>query len=146
MSPLPVTSPRTRFPRPPAANDGTCTYTFTHAVPAKATGTYAIGIEGRRGLTLLPGTAQQLDHRVRRQQQVIYFSVDGIPVVPRRTVVAIANCNNCHTNLSLHGENRNQIEMCVLCHNPSESDDSHAAQRRGRRRQGAADRKASTSP
>ena len=25
--------------------DGTCTYTFTHAVPAKATGTYAIGID-----------------------------------------------------------------------------------------------------
>jgi OmcA/MtrC family decaheme c-type cytochrome len=24
----------------------------------------------------------------------------------------------------LHGENRNQIEMCVLCHNPSEGDES----------------------
>ena len=28
--------------------DGTCTYTFTHAVPANATGTYTIGIEARR--------------------------------------------------------------------------------------------------
>jgi OmcA/MtrC family decaheme c-type cytochrome len=45
-------------------------------------------------------------------------------VVPRRTVVSINNCNNCHANLSLHGENRNQIEMCVLCHNPSEGDES----------------------
>jgi OmcA/MtrC family decaheme c-type cytochrome len=26
--------------------------------------------------------------------------------------------------LSLHGENRNQIEMCVLCHNPTENDSS----------------------
>jgi OmcA/MtrC family decaheme c-type cytochrome len=50
--------------------------------------------------------------------------VDGTPVVPRRTVVAIANCDQCHTKLSLHGENRNQIEMCVLCHNPSEGDES----------------------
>ena len=34
----------------------------------------------------------------------------------------IAKCNGCHSNLSLHGENRNQIEQCVLCHNPSEND------------------------
>ena len=52
-----------------AATDGTCTYTFTHAIPAKATGTYAIGIEGRRGLTMLPGTHAADDHRVRRHQQ-----------------------------------------------------------------------------
>ena len=64
-----ATSPRTRSRRPSAANDGTCTYTFTHAVPAKATGTYAIGIEGRRGITLLPGTTAAADHRIRRQEQ-----------------------------------------------------------------------------
>ena len=34
----------------------------------------------------------------------------------------IDKCNGCHSNLSLHGENRNQIEQCVLCHNPSEND------------------------
>jgi OmcA/MtrC family decaheme c-type cytochrome len=50
--------------------------------------------------------------------------VDGSAVVARRTVVSINNCNQCHTKLSLHGENRNQIEMCVLCHNPSEGDES----------------------
>src|ERR1035441_3876490 len=50
------------------------------------------------------------------------FSVDGSPVQPRRQVVDIAKCNGCHTSLSLHGENQNQIEMCVLCHNASEND------------------------
>ena len=50
--------------------------------------------------------------------------MDGSPVTPRRTVVALTTCNNCHSGLSLHGENRNQIEMCVLCHNPSENDAS----------------------
>ena len=35
---------------------------------------------------------------------------------------ALKNCNNCHARLSLHGENRNQIEQCVLCHNPSMDD------------------------
>jgi OmcA/MtrC family decaheme c-type cytochrome len=54
--------------------------------------------------------------------KVLYFSVDGSKVAPRRQVVDIAKCNGCHSTLSLHGENRNQIEMCVLCHNPSEND------------------------
>jgi OmcA/MtrC family decaheme c-type cytochrome len=104
--------------------DGTCQYTFTHAVPAGATGTFAIGMEGRRSLTLLPGTTKQTTTNVGAKNPVSYFSVDGSPVVPRRTVVATDNCNRCHTSLSLHGENRNQVEMCVLCHNPSEGDES----------------------
>jgi len=106
------------------SGDGTCTYTFTHPVPAGATGTYAIGIEARRGLTLLPGTTQQQTTEYGAINKVIYFSVDGSPVVPRRQVVDVAKCNGCHSYLSLHGENRNQIEMCVLCHNPSENDSS----------------------
>ena len=104
------------------SNDGTCTYTFTHAIPATATGTYAVGIEARRGITLLPGTTQQQTSEYGAINKVMYFSVDGSPVVPRRKVVDIAKCNGCHSFLSLHGENRNQIEQCVLCHNPSEND------------------------
>jgi len=109
-------------PTASCSNDGTCSYTFTHSIPAKATGTYSIGIEGRRGITLLPGTTQQMTTDYGAINKVVNFSVDGSPVVPRRTVVSIANCNGCHSFLSLHGENRNQIEMCVLCHNPSEND------------------------
>ena len=44
--PRPVTSPKARR-APVAARPGTCTYTFTNVVPAKATGTYAIGVEAR---------------------------------------------------------------------------------------------------
>jgi OmcA/MtrC family decaheme c-type cytochrome len=102
--------------------DGTCSYTFTHKIPANAAGTFAIGIEGRRGLTILPGTTQQQATEYGGDNKVTYFSVDGSPVAPRRTVVSINNCNQCHVRLSVHGENRNQIEMCVLCHNPSEND------------------------
>ena len=50
---------------------------------------------------------------------MFYFSVDGSAVQPRRTVVQTASCNQCHAFLSFHGDNRNQVEMCVLCHNPS---------------------------
>ncbi len=104
------------------SNDGTCTYTFKHTIPAAATGTYAVGIEARRGITLLPGTTKQQTSEYGAINKVMYFSVDGSPVVPRRKVVDIAKCNGCHSFLSLHGENRNQIEQCVLCHNPSEND------------------------
>jgi len=102
--------------------DGTCSYTFTHAIPAKATGTFAIGIEGRRQLDILPGTTIAQTTEVGAINKVSYFSVDGSTIQPRRQVVDIAKCNGCHSFLSLHGENRNQIEMCVLCHNPSEND------------------------
>jgi OmcA/MtrC family decaheme c-type cytochrome len=111
-------------PTAKCGSDGTCTYTFTHAIPAKATGTYTIGIEGRRGITLLAGTTQQMTSEYGAINKTINFSVDGSPVVARRKVVDIAKCNGCHSALSLHGENRNQIEQCVMCHNPSENDAS----------------------
>jgi OmcA/MtrC family decaheme c-type cytochrome len=109
-------------PKAQCSADGTCSYTFSHSIPANATGTYAIGIEGRRGLVINPGTTTQVTTEYGGTNKVTYFSVDGSPVTPRRTVVSIDNCNGCHAKLSVHGENRNQIEMCVLCHNPSEND------------------------
>jgi OmcA/MtrC family decaheme c-type cytochrome len=107
-------------------SDGVCTYTFKHAVPAKATGTYSIGVEARRTEVLLPGTTKQMNVTYGAINKVVYFSVDGSSVQPRRTVVAINNCNQCHFALSIHGALRNQTEYCVFCHNPSNTD---AAQR-----------------
>ena len=101
---------------------GTCTYTFLHGIPADAKGTFTIGIEGRKSVTVLAGTQQQRTTNVGAINKVINFSVDGSAIAPRRQVVAINKCNQCHSFLSLHGENRNQIEMCVLCHNPQETD------------------------
>jgi OmcA/MtrC family decaheme c-type cytochrome len=109
----------------PAAScdaSGNCTYTFTHAVPATAKGTFAIGVEARRSETILPGTTAQQTVQYGAKNQVVYFSVDGSPVQNRRAVVATANCNRCHASLSLHGTLRNQTEYCVICHNPSMSD------------------------
>jgi OmcA/MtrC family decaheme c-type cytochrome len=103
---------------------GTCAYTFQHAIPSGAKGSFAIGIESRRTETLLAGTTDQMDVRYGGVNKVFYFSVDGSPVQPRRTVVQIASCNQCHYFLSFHGDNRNQTEMCVLCHNPSLTGDS----------------------
>ena len=102
--------------------DGTCVYQFLHAIPAAAKGTFSIGMEGRRGATLLEGTTKQMTTQYGAVNKVVDFSVDGSPIEHRRKVVDISKCNACHTFLSVHGENRNQIEMCVLCHNPSETD------------------------
>lgn len=102
--------------------DGTCVYQFLHGVPADAKGTFSIGMEGRRGYTINAGLTNAVDTEYGAVNKVVNFSVDGTPIVPRRKVVDISKCNACHTTLSVHGENRNQIEMCVLCHNPSETD------------------------
>jgi OmcA/MtrC family decaheme c-type cytochrome len=105
--------------------NGNCIYNFTHAVPAKATGTYAIGVEARRTETLLAGTTSSQSVEYGAKNQVSYFSVDGSPVTPRRTVVAQANCMQCHVEFTtIHGGLRNQTEYCVMCHNPSNTDAS----------------------
>ena len=103
-------------------SSGNCTYTFQHAIPAGATGTYAIGVESERLENILPNTnkAQQVESGT--PNQVFYFSVDGSTVQPRRTVVAETNCNQCHVHLTLHGNRRNDPQYCVLCHNPSDTD------------------------
>ncbi len=107
--------------------DGTCVYQFQNSIPASATGTYSIGMEGRRGFTINAGTTASVTTEYGAVNQVVSFSVDGSPVAPRRKVVDISKCNACHQSLSVHGENRNQIEMCVLCHNPTDTDASTRA-------------------
>jgi OmcA/MtrC family decaheme c-type cytochrome len=104
--------------------NGNCSYTFTHTIPANAKGTYTIGIEGRLSITLLPGTTSAVTTQYGGTNQIINFSVDGSAVAPRRTIVAMASCQGCHTYLEVHGDLRNNVTYCVLCHNPSEGDES----------------------
>jgi OmcA/MtrC family decaheme c-type cytochrome len=97
-------------------------YTFTYKIPKNATGTWTIGIEGTKTYTLNPGTVLEMKQNQGGVNKVVSFPVDGSPFGARRTVVLLDNCNSCHSNLSVHGGNRNQIEMCVLCHNPTATD------------------------
>ena len=104
---------------------GACTYTFTHKVPAGATGTYVIGVEARRTESvpeLIDGVTKATNIQYGAPNVVSYFSVDGSTVAARRNVVALANCNQCHVSLQVHGTLRNNTEYCVLCHNPSNTD------------------------
>ena len=104
------------------APGGTCSYTFTHVIPAGSTGTYVMGGEARESVTLDAGDTNQQSVTLGVNNPVVYFSVDGSTVAPRRTVVLESNCNGCHVALSLHGGLRSNVEYCVLCHNPSNTD------------------------
>jgi OmcA/MtrC family decaheme c-type cytochrome len=101
---------------------GSCTYAFTNTIPAKATGTYMIGAEARRTEIVLAGTTSQQSVEYGAFNPVTYFSVDGSAVVDRRTIIQMSNCNTCHVALSEHGTLRSNVEYCVMCHNPSNTD------------------------
>lgn len=107
-----------------ASFDGaTATYTYTNAIPANATGTWAFAIEGRRTITLNP--APRLGPATVTESlfnPVSYSAVTDTLPVARRAVVSISNCNECHDQLALHGGLRKNTEMCVICHNPNASD------------------------
>jgi OmcA/MtrC family decaheme c-type cytochrome len=102
--------------------DGRYFYTFQKPIPADAKGTFTMGIEGYRSVTLLQGTKKEMTVRDAGVNKTFSFSVDGSPVEQRREIVSLAKCNGCHSNFSLHGDNRNTIEQCVLCHNPNADD------------------------
>jgi len=106
---------------------GNCTYTFQHAIPANATGTYRMGVESER-----VENVQTTFHGVQQEESgtpnsFFDFSVDGSPVTPRRTVVTRATCDRCHIQPFGHGNRRKDPELCVMCHNPSLTDSANRA-------------------
>lgn len=101
---------------------GTNTYTFTNAIPENLPGSYSISVEGYRNRTFQGPGRQNVTVRDPLKNVVRTFATTGGPVEARRTVVTLAKCNQCHANLELHGRNRNQIEHCVTCHNPTVTD------------------------
>jgi OmcA/MtrC family decaheme c-type cytochrome len=98
-------------------------YTFQAAIPEHATGTWAVGIEGYQSGTILAGTEQERTGiRDAGENKVFYFPVTDAQAVARRKVVAQAKCDTCHYDLDLHGSNRNDVDHCVICHMPNETD------------------------
>jgi OmcA/MtrC family decaheme c-type cytochrome len=97
-------------------------YLTTATLPPAAAGTWRIGLEVRRTVTLSGG--QSVTEAA--QNPVAPFSVDGSPVEERRVVVVQENCSTCHgtfsVDFSIHGGSRNQVDYCVVCHNPNVTD------------------------
>jgi OmcA/MtrC family decaheme c-type cytochrome len=106
---------------------GQWNYTFTTALPDKAAGTFAIGIEGYKTATVNPGTVKEASVRDLGANKVFYFGINGAKAVPRRQVVSQDKCLTCHNTLLMHGGNRQTLEYCVVCHNPGVTDVSMRA-------------------
>jgi OmcA/MtrC family decaheme c-type cytochrome len=112
-----------------ANGDGTFRVTSPLAIPdgsvppnIAATGSGAVAIEGHPSVA---GTQVPLTN------VVSFYSIDEAngQAVARRQVVALDNCLDCHGSLSLHGNNRtNNIDSCVTCHNPRNTDSVRRAQ------------------
>jgi OmcA/MtrC family decaheme c-type cytochrome len=111
-------------------SNGTLSYTFSNAIPTTARGTFTVGIEGSRPITLLPGTQKETAAYDFIRNVKLDFSVDGSTVQARRTVISNDKCASCHLGpkcLSCHVDtphagNRNRFDYCILCHNPNETD------------------------
>lgn len=126
-----MSGPTTDYSLPPQIReraDGATTsasgyvYTFTHAIPADASGTWGFSIEARLPVTLNPHPADATTVNDAALNPLYYASVDGSPVLERRVVVDLARCNKCHDRLALHGSNRLNTQECVFCHNPNGDD------------------------
>jgi OmcA/MtrC family decaheme c-type cytochrome len=107
-----------------SGSNGNYTYVTTNKLPATATGSFTVGIEGYSAETINEGSAGNVSVRDAGLNQDLSFSVDGSPVVARQVVVELSNCNACHTQLSAHGGIRNEVTHCPLCHNPNGTDAS----------------------
>ncbi len=111
-----------------ATNDGTNTFTKTAsaAIPTGITGSGLAILEGRPQLDADGnGTLDSLAVAANS----LPFSITDVDEFGdpdpqgRRDVVDIDNCNDCHKNLSLHGDNRSgNTEVCSACHNPNATD------------------------
>ena len=105
-------------------------FTFPQALPADASFVWTAQIEGyintrladARGNPVLGANGQPLTVRDAGFDQAIDFAVIENVAWPRKKVVTNENCNQCHGQLSVHGGNRQNVENCVICHNPNATD------------------------
>ena len=103
---------------PVPGSPGIFSITAGTAIPASAVGTAAVTIDGHPAVDI-----DGVINRIPVTNVVAYFGIDGTTAVPRRAVVDIANCDNCHRELSMHGNNRtDNPQVCVTCHNPNATD------------------------
>jgi OmcA/MtrC family decaheme c-type cytochrome len=99
--------------------DGTYRYVFTATVAARPgydpnlTHRLTVQLSG----TLSGETAQTPVGAAPPVNFTHDFVPSGAPVTVEREIVDVANCNQCHGQLKVHGS-RFETKYCVMCHNP----------------------------
>jgi OmcA/MtrC family decaheme c-type cytochrome len=100
--------------------DGTFTVTSPTAIPATAVGSLLVAIEGHPAVDVNNDGSPE---RIAVTNAVFYAPITDANAIPRRLVVNIQKCDDCHNQLTLHGNNRtDRPEVCVACHNPIMTD------------------------
>ncbi|MBT8091525.1 MAG: OmcA/MtrC family decaheme c-type cytochrome [Gammaproteobacteria bacterium] len=103
---------------PTALGGGVYSVTSPVAVPASAGGSLAVTIDGHPGVEI-EGTVES----IAVTNAVAYAAITDESAQPRRNAVAIEKCDDCHSQLAMHGNNRtDNIEVCVTCHAPNATD------------------------
>ena len=95
---------------------GRFTATATVAISGDAKGSGAALIEGRPAVDV-NGDARSSASLSSAGKA---FAITDATPVAYRTIVDIVKCNNCHQELTLHGNSRTgNAELCATCHNPN---------------------------
>ena len=86
--------------------------------PSSTTGdSWGIGMEGRARVDV---DNDGSTNTIPITSQIAYLNPDGGDATPRRDIVDIVKCNDCHGVLGFHGDNRvDNVQVCALCHNPN---------------------------
>ena len=106
------------------------TYTFTSALPKDATGTFTVGAQGYR-LVTIPGPLAGQSFNLRES----FFNPVSIleSAGPRssraaRSWTLLRNATSATRRSALHCGARRNTEYCVMCHNPTSADTQVPAQ------------------
>jgi OmcA/MtrC family decaheme c-type cytochrome len=101
-----------------ALGNGVFSVTSPVAIPATASGSLAVTMDGHPAVDI-NGTLT----RIAVTNAVAYGGITDTTPVPRRNVVSIERCDDCHSQLALHGNNRtDNVGVCVTCHAPNVTD------------------------
>ena len=99
--------------------EGAFTSTSLLALPADVDGSIAVALEGHPAVDANEDGAPD---RIAVTSAVDYFAATG-DVAPRRDSVNVQKCDDCHNQLTIHGNNRtDNVQVCAVCHNPNATD------------------------
>lgn len=108
-------------------------YQVSATLPAQAAKSGVVALEGHPAWATTQADGSVVWERVPVKSVHRYIAITDAVANPRRAVVDIAKCKQCHDDkvhgdtvvprLALHGANRvENLEVCVICHNPNQTD------------------------
>jgi len=100
--------------------EGAFTSTSPLAIPVGVTGTVSVAMEGHPAVDV--DSAKAGFERIPVTSAIAFAAATG-PLAPRREIIDVGKCDDCHNQLSAHGSNRtDNVQVCAQCHNPNVTD------------------------